>query len=451
MAGVTTQGFVVPSVGDLVAALNASWRSVLGNAVNVDPRSRNGQLIAALAGPLSDVWQLGEALAGVYANPSGVLLDAIAALTGTTRLAATKSTVTLTLTGTAGTVVALGKLAGVTGTTAQFATTAGATLAAPPAWASTHAYAVGARVFHAPLLYECITPGTSAGSGGPTGTGSDITDGTVHWKYLGAGTGVVDVAAAATVTGPVQGYAGTINIVATPVAGWAAVNNALDAVPGSNLETDSALRVRRATEAAGQGRSPLNAMRTQLLRSIPNVTSVYVFENILDAISGGVAAHAVECLVLGGLDADVASAIFANKAAGIATSGTTTVSVSDSQSNGHSISFSRPSNVNIYEAVTVAVDVGAFPSNGAVQIQDALAAAGNALGQGRDVYATAQASALFAENADGKLLIPGILDVPSCTVGTAPSPVSSSVSISVRQIPVFDTSRIAVTIVPGTP
>ncbi len=33
-------------------------------------------------------------------------------------------------------------------------------------------------------LYKCITPGITAGSGGPTGTGSDITDGSVHWQYL---------------------------------------------------------------------------------------------------------------------------------------------------------------------------------------------------------------------------------------------------------------------------
>jgi len=32
--------------------------------------------------------------------------------------------------------------------------------------------------------YQCITPGTTASSGGPTGTGSDITDGTVHWAYI---------------------------------------------------------------------------------------------------------------------------------------------------------------------------------------------------------------------------------------------------------------------------
>lgn len=34
------------------------------------------------------------------------------------------------------------------------------------------------------LIYKCITLGTSAASGGPTTTAADITDGTVHWKYM---------------------------------------------------------------------------------------------------------------------------------------------------------------------------------------------------------------------------------------------------------------------------
>src|SRR5690606_26002453 len=38
-------------------------------------------------------------------------------------------------------------------------------------------------------VYEVVTGGTSAGSGGPTGTGTSIIDGTVEWRYLGkAGT-----------------------------------------------------------------------------------------------------------------------------------------------------------------------------------------------------------------------------------------------------------------------
>lgn len=58
------------------------------------------------------------------------------------------------------------------------------------AWAPTTPYVatVGARsvVTNGGRTYICITSGTSAGSGGPTGTGTDITDNTAHWCYLGA-------------------------------------------------------------------------------------------------------------------------------------------------------------------------------------------------------------------------------------------------------------------------
>ncbi|MBI5543607.1 MAG: DUF3383 family protein, partial [Deltaproteobacteria bacterium] len=56
---------------------------------------------------------------------------------------------------------------------------------APAAWVISTAYAVGAkRKNDTNKVYECITAGTSAGSGGPTGTSQDITDGTCHWRYV---------------------------------------------------------------------------------------------------------------------------------------------------------------------------------------------------------------------------------------------------------------------------
>ncbi len=54
-----------------------------------------------------------------------------------------------------------------------------------PAWAPGTAYVLGAQATNANNLYTCIAPGTSAASGGPTTTAADITDGTVHWKYVG--------------------------------------------------------------------------------------------------------------------------------------------------------------------------------------------------------------------------------------------------------------------------
>lgn len=58
----------------------------------------------------------------------------------------------------------------------------------PTAWANTTAYVIGDHVTNdtAPVkIYICTTAGTSAGAGGPTGTGTGITDGTVVWSYVG--------------------------------------------------------------------------------------------------------------------------------------------------------------------------------------------------------------------------------------------------------------------------
>lgn len=61
------------------------------------------------------------------------------------------------------------------------------------AWQSTHAYVVGDRVINdSPSKgYVCTTAGTSAGSGGPTGTGGSISDGSVVWSYVTSSPGIV--------------------------------------------------------------------------------------------------------------------------------------------------------------------------------------------------------------------------------------------------------------------
>jgi hypothetical protein len=59
----------------------------------------------------------------------------------------------------------------------------------PDAWGAAGPYLAGAYVKNdtAPVkVYRCTQAGTSAGSGGPTGTGSSITDGTCKWAYVQA-------------------------------------------------------------------------------------------------------------------------------------------------------------------------------------------------------------------------------------------------------------------------
>ncbi len=55
-------------------------------------------------------------------------------------------------------------------------------------WAGSRAYALGEQAHNGGNLYRVTTAGTSAASGGPTGTGASITDGTVTWTFVQAGT-----------------------------------------------------------------------------------------------------------------------------------------------------------------------------------------------------------------------------------------------------------------------
>lgn len=51
------------------------------------------------------------------------------------------------------------------------------------AWQTSHSYTLNALVSNAGNVYKCTTAGTSASSGGPTGTGTGITDNTAVWAY----------------------------------------------------------------------------------------------------------------------------------------------------------------------------------------------------------------------------------------------------------------------------
>lgn len=53
-------------------------------------------------------------------------------------------------------------------------------------WQASTAYVVGDRVVNGANQYRCTTAGTSASSGGPTGTGTGITDGGAVWAFEGA-------------------------------------------------------------------------------------------------------------------------------------------------------------------------------------------------------------------------------------------------------------------------
>jgi len=85
-----------------------------------------------------------------------------------------------------------------------------------PLWLASRAYSAGNQVINFDPVsaryqrYQCVVGGTSATSGGPTATGTNVVDGTVRWSYQGAVTIPVVVSGGGTgITGLAGGTAGT--------------------------------------------------------------------------------------------------------------------------------------------------------------------------------------------------------------------------------------------------
>lgn len=55
-------------------------------------------------------------------------------------------------------------------------------------WQASNAVVVGEYNHNGGNLYRCTTAGTTASSGGPSGTGATISDGTAVWAFVQAGT-----------------------------------------------------------------------------------------------------------------------------------------------------------------------------------------------------------------------------------------------------------------------
>jgi len=445
--GVTDTGFVVKSLEECVSELQALFYATFGNGISLDNSTPEGQLIGIISERESELWDMASE---VYASrdpdqATGAALAALAMITGTVGpKAATHSQLgALTLGGTTGTIVPAGSQASVSGTGVKLQTLQSGTLAAVSAWAGSHGYALGARATNGGSVYEVVTAGTSASSGGPTTSGTDITDGSVHWRYLGAGDGAVDVTAQAVDTGPLAAPSRTISQIETPVSGWAWVTNANDAAPGTDEETDAALRTRRLAELEAQGNSTVDAIRAHLLR-VAGVTACTVFENITDTTdTDGRPPHSVEVVATGGATQDLLNAVWAAKPGGIQSYGTTSGTVVDSQGTDHTVSFARPVPVPIYLILDVAINADLYPADGDAQVEAAVLAYGIAsLALGVDVIPF-QLSRVIE--------VSGVEDV-TIYLGTAPAPSGQTkISIGHTQQAVLDSSRITVTSSPFVP
>ena len=176
--------------------------------------------------------------------------------------------------------------------------------------------------------------------------------------------GMINVTATCSTPGNITAEPGTITIIASPTGGWASVNNAGAAIPGTPVETDSQLRARQAISVALPSLTRLAGTVADLL-SIPGVTRLNVLENPTGSVDGyGNPPHSLTCVVDGtATQLAIATAIYANRGIGCLTngdvsgspvSGTVTVNVTDPQT-GYvmPISFLTPTYVPIYVTLNV--------------------------------------------------------------------------------------------------
>ena len=372
----TTGGIVLPTEDAIKSALWADFQAAFGGRLNQSDATPQGQLVASLTAALGASNDLLAQYVNLVdpARSSGRMQDAIGRLYFLERIAATPTTVICTCAGASGTVLPQGSLA-------------------------------------------------------------QASDGTIYYS-TGAATipsgGSVPVTFAALNTGPITCPAGSLNRIYRTVTGWDSITNPADGTPGRLEETAPEFEARRQASVALNAAGILPAIKAAVL-NVLNVTDVYVTENSTgSAVTIGgvsVAARSIYVAVQGGLDSDIAAAIWSRKPPGCGMVGSTSVTVTDKTGYvapypSYTVKFQRPAAVPVYVAVTLA-DNGTVPADAVTQVQDAIIAA-FAPTIGGTVYALQFAQAIAALGA--------WVQLTSIAIGTTSSPTASSAAFNINQI-----------------
>ncbi len=480
--GVTPLGFVRPRLpeirleitDDLVARLRAVGYS---GDIETRPDSLFGLLIDTFSERETALWEQVEAVyyAMYPSSASGVQLDRAVSFTGVARLAAQPSSVYLMLYGTDGTVVPALSQVRNSVTQSLWQTDVDVTIGAGAA----------GDAFIRPTVLNATTytvtidgVGYSFTSDG-SATLAEVLDGLESALLLsdldasndgavlrvhadGRETFVLQVSANLTVTrlgtpalarsvedGQITAEMGELTAIVTLVPGWDTADNLQPAALGRLVETDAELRTRYKSGVYALGAATLPAIQANLEARVPGVTSVRVFENDSDTTDGvGRPPHSIHVVAEGGLDTEIADAIFRYKAAGIDTYGATSIEVLDSEGVAHTINFDRPTPKYIWIDVDITLlpsSEEAFPPDGFTQIANNLLAEGNALGVGRDVIWQRLLRAVHAVSGVAEADLTLAVTATPLPAPSGGSYAASNITIADFEVARFALSRISVT------
>lgn len=481
---VTSSGLVVPTLAEIRSNLETSFKTTLGNDIDVSGEGPIGVIIDIMAKAVSDAYLLGQEIysARNVNEATGTSLDNISAETGVRRIDASATTAyNVVCYGTEGTVIISGKKARQPDTSLTYSVLSDTTitkaaardvLLAPNDTTTAITYTVTIDTVACDYI---VQPGDAEGdivdglvssitSADPNdfitngGTVSNVgdelkitfedTDFNISWNsYLD----LVELGSAATFvcdeTGVNSLSANSLTVIATPVTGWDSVNNPDAGITGSAAESDSALRIRRSS-AIGVGSATEEAIRQRVLNDVDNVTACSVTSNRTTSTDGdGRPPKSFETVVSGGTDADVALVIWNNMPAGIVSYGTTTETITDSEGNSQDISFSRPTTTYLH--VKVQRDYYSeedYPADGDAAIKQAIVDwATTEFDLGTDVIYKRISSPVYTVSGIGDIEI--FVDV-TASPGDTPSYAQANIAVPSTEIVAADITRITVEDIP---
>lgn len=488
--GLTNSGFEIKRLNDIKEEIEATLRASFGPGINLLPTELLGQLVGMFSEREALIW---EALKAVYDSfypdtADGINLDNVVAITGIKRLEATKGTGIGVAYGTLGTIIPAGSIVSVDGNPeARFVTTQIATIGAGTnevqliqfsavptsgSWTlifdgdetgvlafNDNAAAIQSALNALPSLSGITVSGNYTTGFTITFAGADgsqnqdlIVGGTntltassvqVNLSFSTTTQGVlpnVSITLQAEQAGQIIAYANTLTVIESPIAGWASFNNLTDITPGNEIETDSALRIRRNRTLATAGAGTVEALKSRILE-IDEVENARVFENDTDITDAfGRPPHSFEAVVLGGDNQEIRDTIWQVKPAGIRSYGDVSGSITDSMGFSHTVQFSRPTPVSIYVIVNIVSNPSEFPVGGATAVaQSIVNFSEETFGIGDDVIMIK----LFSAIED----IAGVLDC-DFLIGTSPAPATdANIAINDDEISDWDTARITVNVI----
>jgi hypothetical protein len=253
--------------------------------------------------------------------------------------------------------------------------------------------------------------------------------------------------------GAIPCASGTLTQVYQAISGWDTINNDEDGILGNVVESRGDFEYRRKNSVALNARSSVDAIYANVF-NVDNVIDVYVTENTTSStINSGstnfpIVPHSVYVAAVGGVNSEVAKAIWDKKDLGCDYNGNTTVIIVDEAGYSHpqptyTVKFERPSSLPILFSVEI-VDNPLLPANTVDLIKAAIIARFNGVdGAGRErIGATVYASRYYAPIAT----ISSKISILSILIGTS-SATLTSVLPGIDEVPTISSSDIEVVLI----